>query len=62
MKINPTVAEKYPALDDLVKLYSSRADQVMFWEDKVHDELEMVDATANKLIWEFKVDEKHCNQ
>ncbi|KAI8143649.1 HotDog domain-containing protein [Fennellomyces sp. T-0311] len=62
MKISSAVAEKYPALEDLVKMYSSRSEQVVFWEDKVHAELEIVDATANKLIWEFKVDEKHCNQ
>ncbi|KAI9244302.1 HotDog domain-containing protein [Phascolomyces articulosus] len=62
MKITAEAAKKYPALEELVSLYSSRQQKSVFWEDKVHAELEIVDALPNKLIWEFKVEEKHCNQ
>lgn len=62
MKITPEAATKYPDLDDLVKLYSRRNQQAIFWEDQVHAHLSIVDAQPNKLVWEFDVEEKHCNQ
>ena len=62
MKITAEVAQKYPSLEELVRLYSSRQGKSVFWEDKVHGELEIVDASPNKLIWDFQVKEKHCNQ
>ena len=62
LKITPEAASKYPDLDDLVNLYSRRNQQAIFWEDQVHAHLSIVDAQPNKLVWEFDVEEKHCNQ
>ncbi|KAI7882933.1 Thioesterase/thiol ester dehydrase-isomerase [Lichtheimia hyalospora FSU 10163] len=62
MKITPEAASKYPDLDDLVNLYSRRNKQSVFWEDQVHAHLSIVDAQPNMLVWEFDVEEKHCNQ
>ncbi|KAI9496179.1 HotDog domain-containing protein [Zychaea mexicana] len=62
MKISTEAAQKYPALEEMVQWYSRRMEKTVFWEDKVHAELEIVEALPNKLIWNFNVTEKHCNQ
>ncbi|ORY99221.1 HotDog domain-containing protein [Syncephalastrum racemosum] len=62
MKISSEAAERYPKLAELVALYSSRNEKAVFWEDKLHQSLSIVEASPNKLVWEFVVDEVHCNQ
>lgn len=61
MRIAPHVAEKYPHLLDFVNLYNSREGNTVFWEDKVVENLTIVDAVPDKLVWEFEVKEAHCN-
>lgn len=62
MQIKAEVAAKYPELKDLVEFYSSRQEAVVFWEDKIQRDLRIVDAGPNKLIWEFDIQQYHCNQ
>ncbi|KAI8143650.1 HotDog domain-containing protein [Fennellomyces sp. T-0311] len=61
MRINPSVGEKYPLLQEMVTNYAERNKTKIFWEDKVQGELTLVNAVPNKLTWEFEVKDKHCN-
>lgn len=62
MQITAEAAAKYPALKELVDIYSHRQETTVFLEDKIHKDLTIVEARPNKLIWEFNVQEAHCNQ
>ncbi|KAI8370320.1 HotDog domain-containing protein [Radiomyces spectabilis] len=62
MQIASHVVHKYPALKEHCDIYSNRKAKHVFWEDQVAHSLSIVDAAPNKLIWEFTVEEIHCNQ
>ncbi|KAI8977191.1 HotDog domain-containing protein [Mycotypha africana] len=63
MKIEKAVAQRYPQILQLVEQFNMREGQgAVFWEDNVIEELHIVGAEPDKLIWEFKVKEVHCNR
>ncbi|ORZ04271.1 HotDog domain-containing protein [Absidia repens] len=62
MKIEPSIAERYPDLGDYARLYARRQGQVEFWEDYISPYLSITFAEADTLIWEFDVHGIHCNR
>ncbi|KAI8329704.1 HotDog domain-containing protein [Chlamydoabsidia padenii] len=62
MKIEPSIAEKYPDLGDYARLYGRRQGAIEFWEDYISPYLSITFADQDRLIWEFEVHHIHCNQ
>lgn len=63
MRIVEDVAVRYPKLKENVDYFNSRqGESTVFWEDLVSPTLCIVEAVPDKVVWEFKVEEKHCNQ
>ncbi|KAI9353923.1 HotDog domain-containing protein [Pilaira anomala] len=60
MKTTQEVAERYPKILETVD-YFNREESFAFWEGNVSG-LSIVEAAPDVLTWEFKVEEKHCNQ
>ncbi|KAI8074285.1 HotDog domain-containing protein [Gilbertella persicaria] len=62
MKLLDSIAQEYPRLSDMVQHYAREKPTGPFcWEDYVGPNLRIIAAEPDKLTWEFKVDEQHCN-
>ena len=61
MKINPEIAKDYPHLYQSAIRYKERGEKNQLWQEQVANELSLVGAESNKIIWEFEVKDKHCN-
>ncbi|KAF7726906.1 hypothetical protein EC973_008201 [Apophysomyces ossiformis] len=62
MKILPEVAEKFPRLAEQLIICTRRDENTRYWEDSVYSHLTVVEAAPDKVVWQFVVDESHCNQ
>ncbi|KAI7847347.1 hypothetical protein BDC45DRAFT_575942 [Circinella umbellata] len=61
MKINPQIAKDYPFLYQSAIQYKERGEKNKLWQEQVVNELSLIDAKPNKIIWEFEVKDEHCN-
>lgn len=61
MKIDPSYAESHPELYEMIRFYNLKRESAC-WDDLIGQQLVLVDAAPDKIVWEFEVQETHCNQ
>lgn len=63
MQILPDVAVKYPQLKERVeRMNNYEQNHGPFWDDGILSKMTLIDAMPNKVVWEFKIEKRHCNQ
>ncbi|KAI8383060.1 HotDog domain-containing protein [Blakeslea trispora] len=62
MKISKEIAKKYPRLELYISSFFGKSkDDPARWDDPLYPALKLVGAEPDKLIWEFTVEQVHCN-
>ncbi|KAJ8661485.1 hypothetical protein O0I10_002751 [Lichtheimia ornata] len=62
MKLYPGIAEKYPRIQHVVEHRMEQKKTTPKWEQTVTEKLTMVYAGPNQVVWEFPVEQIHCNR
>ncbi|KAI9268928.1 HotDog domain-containing protein [Phascolomyces articulosus] len=61
MKVNPDVVKNFPRIYELIIKFTEYGIKTPTWQEKITDEISIVDAEPNKLVWEYKPRSDHCN-